>query len=97
MHLIISLTDELLALKSTPENIRKEDVSCFLLFTLDLLTLISHSVYEAQLIRRELIRLDPNEHYKQLYRFQTPVSRLYSMQGQPRQFKGIKQKSTLLV
>ena len=82
MHPIISLRDQLLALKSKPQTIRKEDVSCFLLFTLDLLTLISHSVYEAKLIRRELIRLDPNEHYKQLCRFQTPVSRLYSMQGQ---------------
>ena len=56
MHPIISLADTLLALKSKPQNISKEDVSCFLRFTLDSLTLMSHSVYDANLIRREVIR-----------------------------------------
>ena len=62
MDPIISLTHKLLALKSKSQNISKGDVSCFLLFTLDLLTLISHSIYETNLIRRELIRPDLKSH-----------------------------------
>jgi len=86
MHPIISLADTLLALKSKPQNISKEDVSCFLRFTLDSLTLMSHSVYDANLIRREVIRWDLNEHYKQLCSSQTPISKFlfgddFSAQG----------------
>jgi len=62
MSPIISLTHKLLTLKSKPQHISKEDVSCFLLFTLDLLTLISHSIYETNLIRRELITPDLKSH-----------------------------------
>ena len=72
---IISLTDKFMAMKIKPQNISKEDVSCFLQFTLDSLTLLSHSVYEANHIRRKLIRPDLNEHYKQLCSSQTPTSK----------------------
>lgn len=89
MHPIISLTDKLLALKSKPQNISKEDVSCFLRFTLDSLTLISHSVYEANLIRRELIRPDLNEHYKQLCSSQTPISKFLFGDDLPKAVKEI--------
>jgi hypothetical protein len=89
MHLIISLTDKLLALKSKPQNISKEDVSCFLRFTLDSLTLISHSVYEANLGRRELIRPDLNEHYKQLCSSQTPISKFLFGDDLPKAVKEI--------
>ena len=40
-----------------------------------LLTLIAHSVYELNLSRRELIRPDLNEQYKQLCSSQTPISK----------------------
>ena len=91
LHPIISLTDKLLALKSKPQNISKEDVSCFLWFTLDSLTLISHSVYEANLIRRELIRPDLNEHYKQLCSSQTPISKFLFGDDLPKAVKEISQ------
>jgi len=89
MHPIISLTDKLLALKSKPQNISKEDVSCFLRFTLDSLTLMSHSVYEANLVRRELIRPDLNEHYKQLCSSQTPISKFLFGDDLPKAVKEI--------
>ena len=66
MHSIISLTDKLLSLKSNPKTVSKEDVSSFLRFAFDSLTLMAHSVYEVNLSRRELIRPDLNEQYKQL-------------------------------
>ena len=89
MHPIISLTDKLLVLKSTPQNISKEDVSCFLRFTLDSLTLLSHSVYEANLIRRELIRPDLNELYRQLCSSQTPISKFLFGDDLPKAVKEI--------
>ena len=82
MHPIISLTDKLLALKNKPQNISKEDVSCFLRFTLD-------SVYEANLIRRELIRPDLNEQYKQLCSSQTPISKFSFGDDLPKAVKEI--------
>ena len=70
MHPIISLTDKLLSLKSNPQTVRKEDVSSFLRFALDSLTLTEHSVYEVNLSRRELIRPDLIEQYKKIqYQF----------------------------
>lgn len=61
LHPIISLTDKLLSLKSSPQIVSKEDASSFLRLALDLLTLMAHSVYEVNLSRWELIRLDLNE------------------------------------
>ena len=42
MHPIISLTDKLLSLKSNPKTVSMEDVSSFLRFALDSLTLLAH-------------------------------------------------------
>ena len=75
MHPIISLTDKLLSLKSNPKTVSKEDVSSFLRLALDSSTLMAHSVYEVNLSRRELIRPDLNEQYKQLCSSQTPISK----------------------
>ena len=70
MRPIISLTDKLWSLKSNPQTVRKEDVSSFLRFALDSLTLTEHSVYEVNLSRRELMRPDLNEQYKKIqYQF----------------------------
>ena len=60
-----------MSLKINPQTVSKEDVSLLLRFSLDSLTLVAHSVYEVNLIRRELIRPDLNEQYKQ----QTPISK----------------------
>ena len=89
MHPIISLTDKLLVLKSKPQDISKEDVSSFLRFTLDSLTLIAHSVYEANLVRRELIRPDLNDQYKQLCSSQTPISKFLFGDDLPKAVKEI--------
>ena len=90
MHPIISLTDKLLSLKSNPNTVSKEDVSSFLrLFALDSLTLMAHSVYEVSLSRRELIRPDLNENYKQLCSSQTPISKFWSGDDLPKAVKEI--------
>ena len=72
MHPIISLTGKLLSQKSNPKSVSKEDVSSFLRLALDSLTLMANFVYEFNLSRRELIRPDLNEQYKQLCSSQTP-------------------------
>ena len=74
MHPIISLTDKLLSLKNNPQTVSKEDVSSFLRFALDSLTLMAHSVYEVNLSRQQLIRPDLNKQYKHLCGSQTPIS-----------------------
>ena len=61
----------------------------YLRFTLDSLTLLSHSVYEANLIRWELIRPDLNEHYKQLCSSHTPISTLLFGDDLPKAVKEI--------
>ena len=81
MHPIINLTEKLLSLKSNPKTVSKEDVSSFLRFALDSLTLMAHSVYEVNLSRRELIRPDLNEQYKQLCSSQTPISKFLFGEG----------------
>lgn len=56
MHPVINLADKLLVLKNIPHQVSVEDVSSFLRFALDSLTLMAHSVYELNLCSRELIR-----------------------------------------
>ena len=75
MHPIITPTEKLLSVKSNPKTVSKEDVSSFLRFALDSLTLMAHSVYEVNLSRLELIRPDLNEQYKQLCSSQTQISK----------------------
>ena len=53
----------------------KEDVSLFPRLASDSLTLMANSVYEVNLSRRELIRPDLNEQYKQLCSSQTAISK----------------------
>ena len=89
MHPIISLTDKLFSLKSNPKTVSKEDVSSFLTLTLDSLTLMAHSVYEVNLSRRELIRPDLNEQYKQLCSSQTPISKFLFGDDLPKAVKEI--------
>ena len=89
VHPIISLTDKLLSLKSNPKTVSKEDVSSFLRFALDSLTLMAHSVYEVNLSRRELIRPDLNEQYKQLCSSQTPISKFLFGDDLPKAVKEI--------
>ena len=76
MHPVINLADKLLVLKNKPRQVSMEDVSSFLRFALDSLTLRAHSVYKLNLCRRELIRPDLNDQYKQLCSSQTPISKL---------------------
>lgn len=66
MHPVINLADKLLIF------IEKWTTSPFLRFALDSLTVIVHSVYELTLCRRELIRPDLNDQYKQLCSSPTP-------------------------
>lgn len=87
MHPVITLTDKFLNLKSNPQNISKEDVSSFLRFALDSLTLMAHSVYEVNLSRRDLIRLDFNEQYKQLCSSLTPISKILFEDDLPKAVK----------
>ena len=89
MHPIISLTEKLLSLKSNPKTVTNEDVSSFLRFALDSLTLMAHSVYEVNLSRRELIRPDLNEQYKQLCSSQTPISKFLFGDDLPKAVKEI--------
>ena len=42
MHPIVNLTDKLLSLKNNPQTVSKEDVSSFLRFALDSLTLMAN-------------------------------------------------------
>ena len=55
MHSVIILADKLLVVKNKPHQVSMEDVSSFLRFALDSLTLMAHSVYELNLCRWELI------------------------------------------
>ena len=76
MQPIITLTDKLLGLKKKKtQKVGKEDVSSFLRFALDSLTLMAHFIYEVNLCRPELIRSDRSEQYKQLCSSQTPISK----------------------
>ena len=89
MHPIISLTGKLLSLKSNPKSVSKEDVSSFLRLALDSLTLMANFVYEFNLSRRELIRPDLNEEYKQLCSSQTPTSKFLFGDDLPKAVKEI--------
>ena len=82
-----------MSLKSNPQTVTKEDVSLLLRFSLDSLTLVAHSVYEVNLIRRELIRPDLNKQYKQQYKQQTPISKLLFGTDLPKAIKEISKTS----
>ena len=56
MHPVINLADKLSVLENKPHQVSMEDVSSFLRFALDSVTLMAHSVYELNLCSRELIR-----------------------------------------
>ena len=89
MHPVINLADKLLILKYKPHQVSMEDVSSFLRFALDSLTLMAHSVYELNPCRRELIRPDLNDKYKQLCSSQTPISKLLFGDDLPKAVKEI--------
>ena len=54
MHPVIKMADKLSVLKNKPHQVSMEDVSSFLRFALDSLTLMAHSVYELNLCSWEL-------------------------------------------
>jgi len=83
------LADKLLVVKNKPHQVSMEDVSSFLRFALDSLTLMAHSFYELNLCRWELIRPDLNDQYKQRCSSQTPISKLLFGDDLPKAVKEI--------
>lgn len=86
---ISKLCDKLLSLKGSPRPLSGEEVGELLQQGLDALTLTGHSVNELNLKRRELIKPDLNDQYKQLCGSQTAVTKLLFGDDLPKSVKEI--------
>ena len=86
---IVKMSDKLLELKSSSESASKSDVSEFLQLSLDSLALMGHSINEVNIKRRELIKPDLNDQFKQLCGSQTPVTKLLFGDDLPKSVKEI--------
>jgi hypothetical protein len=72
---IVKMADKLLELKSNSKTATRKEVCEFLhltingllTYSLNLLSWDTHAVYEVNIKRRELIKLDLNEQFKQLW------------------------------
>ena len=73
---IVKMSDKLLELKSSSESASKSNVSEFFQLSLDSLTFMGHSINEVNMKRRELIKPDLNDQFKQLCGSRTPVTKL---------------------
>ena len=63
-------------LKSTSTSASQSDVSEFPQLSLDFLALMGHSINEVNIKRREVIKLDLNDQFKQLCGLLMPVTKL---------------------
>ena len=86
---IVRMSDKLLELKSSSESTSKSDVSEFLQLSLDSLALMGRSINEVNMKRRELIKPDLNDQFKQLCGSQTPVTKLLFGDDLPKSVKEI--------
>ena len=86
---IIKIVNKMLELKSNSKPASETDVSAFLQLSLDSLALLGHSINEVNLKRRELIKPDLNDQFKQLCSSQTPVTKLLFGDDLPKSVKEI--------
>jgi len=86
---IIKIVDKMLELKSNSKPASETDVSAFLQLSLDSLALLGHSINEVNLKRRELIKPELNDQFKQLCSSQTPVTKLLFGDDLPKSVKEI--------
>ena len=73
---VVKMSDKLLELKSNSKPTSESDVSEFLQLSLDSLALMGHSINEVNTKRRDLIKPDLNDQFKQLCGSHTPVTKL---------------------
>ena len=73
---IVKMSDKLVELKSNSKCASESDVSEFLQLSLDSLAYMGHSINEVNTKRRELIKPDLNDQFKQLCSSHTPVTKL---------------------
>lgn len=73
---IVKMSDKLLELKSNSKSASESDLSEFLQLSLDSLALMGHPINEVNTKRRELIKPDLNDQFKQLCGSHTPVTKL---------------------
>ena len=86
---IVKMSDKLLELKSTSTSASQSDVSEFLQLSLDSLALMGHSINEVNIKRRELIKPDLNDPFKQLCGSHSPVTKLLFGDDLPKSVKEI--------
>ena len=86
---IVKMSDKLLELKSNSKSASQSDVSEFLQLSLDSLALMGHSINEVDIKRRELIKPDLNDQFKQLCGSHTPVTKLLFGDDLPKSVKEI--------
>ena len=86
---IVQMSDKLLELKFNSKSASESDVSEFLQLSLDSLALMGHSINEVNIKRRELIKPDLNDQFKQLCGSHTPVTKLLFGDDLPKSVKEI--------
>lgn len=89
MLLIVQLADKLLDLKSNAKTASNTEVCDFLALALYSLILMGYSVNEVNLKRRDLIKPDLNDQFRQLCGTQTPISKLLFGDDLPKSVKEI--------
>ena len=86
---IVKMSDKLLELQFNSKSASDSHVSEFLQLSLDSLAFIGHSINEVNIKRRELIKPDLNDHFKQLCGSHTPVTKLLFGDDLPKSVKEI--------
>ena len=86
---IVKMSDKLLELKFNSKSASESDMSEFLQLSLDSLALMGHSINEVNIKRRELIKPDLNDQFKQLCGSHTPVTKLLFGDDLPKSVKEI--------
>ena len=89
LETFVKMSDKLLELKSNSNSASESDVSEFLQLSLDSLALMGHSINEVNIKRRELIKPDLNDQFKQLCGWHTPVTKLLFGDDLPKSVKEI--------
>ena len=86
---IVKMSDKLLESQFNSKSASDSDVPEFLQLSLDSLALMGHSINEVNIKRRELIKPDLNDQFKQLCGSHTPVTRLLFGDDLPKSVKEI--------
>jgi len=86
---IVKMSDKLLELKSNSKSASESDVSEFLELSFDSLALMGHYINEVNIRRRELIKPDLNDEFKQLCGSHMPVTKLVFGDDLPKSVKEI--------